>query len=471
MVMRKAKIVGTLGPSCASKKMISSLISAGMDVARLNFSHGVYDFHEKVFSTVRAEASKQSKPMAIIQDLQGIKIRVGEMEGGGLHLRQGDKVFLYPGNEMGSGKNIYISYPSLLRDVRPGEDIVFDDGIMKVTVTGKNNKALIGEVIEGGLLKSRKGANLPGTKTTLEAFTEKDKRDFMFGIKLGFDYVAISFVRSAEDIARIISFAKKNRITMPPLIAKIEKPEALKNIDEIMEMVDGIMIARGDLGVELSAQQVPVIQKRLIDLANKKGKLVITATQMLESMTHHTRPTRAEASDVANAILDGTDAVMLSAETASGKYPVESVKMMDLIIRNTELNLSDRIKSLYHSENRFSEAITLGACMAAQSINAKMIVVFTHSGFAAGLLSKLRPKVPIVAFTPEVKTLTRMSLYWGTVSKLISKKDAQPDADLLVAIEKSLIKEKLLRKGNSIVFVASSPFMGKHNVIRLHKVA
>lgn len=325
-------------------------------------------------------------------------------------------------------------------------------------------------MLEGGLLKSRKGANLPSTRTTAEAFTEKDKKDFRFGRKLGFDYLAVSFVRGAEDIARVRDWAAKNNLPVPPIIAKIEKPEAITNINEIMETVDGIMVARGDLGVEMSAQQVPVIQKMLIDLANKKGKLVITATQMLESMTQHTRPTRAEASDVANAILDGSDAVMLSAETASGKYPVEAVRMMDLIARNTEINLSEKIKSLYSSENRFPEAVAFAACSAAQSVNARMIVVFTVSGFTAGLLSKLRPRVPIVAFTPETETLNRMSLYWGVVPKLISHKEIFRETDLLGDIEKSLTKEGLARKGNNIVFVASSPFLGKHNVIRLHKV-
>ncbi len=470
MDIRKAKIVGTLGPSSCSKKTIGALISAGLDVARLNFSHGEHDFHEQVFSFARKEAARQGRTLSIMQDLQGIKIRVGDIEGGGMHLRPGEKVFLLPGRELGGKDSIYISYPALLKDVKEGEDILFDDGIIKVRVIGKTKTALRAEVIEGGLLKSRKGANLPSTKTSLASFTEKDKRDFKFGLKLGFDYLAVSFVRSAEDIANVTAWAKKNGLQLPPIIAKIEKPAALKNINEIMDSVEGIMVARGDLGVELSTQQVPVVQKMLIDLANKKGKLVITATQMLESMTHHTRPTRAEASDVANAILDGTDAVMLSAETAAGKYPVEAVKMMDLIIRNTELNFPDKLKAMYHSENRFSEAVALGACMAAQSINAKLIVVFTQSGYAARLLSKLRPKVPIVAFTPDPIVLNRMSLYWGTISRLISHKDIFMENDLLADIEKTLVKQGLVKRGNSIVFVASSPFLGKHNVIRLHKV-
>jgi pyruvate kinase len=238
-----------------------------------------------------------------------------------------------------------------------------------------------------------------------------------------------------------------------------------------MEVVDGIMVARGDLGVEMLTEQVPVIQKRLIDLANMKGKTVITATQMLESMTQHTRPTRAEASDVANAILDGTDAVMLSGETASGKFPVESVKVMDSIIRNTETNFPDRIKSLYKTGNMFPEAIAVGACMAAQSIGARVIVVFTHSGFAAMLLSKLRPSVPVVAFTPSEEALRRIPLYWGATSRLISSKDIVLESGLMNEIEKSLVEEGLIKKGNSMVFVASSPFLGKPNIIRLHKVA
>jgi pyruvate kinase len=470
MDIRKTKIVGTLGPACSSKKTLSALIGAGLDVARLNFSHGEYDFHEAVFSFARSEAARQNKTLAIMQDLQGIKIRLGDIEGGSINLRPGDCLNLLPGHEIGNKNSIYISYPALLKDVKEGECILFDDGIIKVQVTGKTSTALRAKVVEGGLLKSRKGANLPATRTTADAFTEKDKKDFKFGQKLGFDYLAVSFVRNADDIERVRSWAKKNSLVLPPIIAKIEKPEAINNICDIMDSVEGIMVARGDLGVEMSTQQVPVIQKMLIDLANKKGKLVITATQMLESMTHHTRPTRAEASDVANAILDGSDAVMLSAETAAGKYPVESVKMMDLIAMNTEVNLPDKLKSMYHSENTFPEAVAVAACSAAQSINAKMIVVFTQSGFTAGLLSKLRPHVPIVAFTPEIETLNRMSLYWGVVSRMISHKEIVMESNLLGEIEKSLTREGLIKKGNTIVFVASSPFLGKHNVIRLHKV-
>ncbi|MCL5063208.1 MAG: pyruvate kinase [Nitrospiraceae bacterium] len=469
--MRKAKIVCTIGPASDSRKIISALIRSGMDVARLNFSHGDYETHQKVASLVREESSRQKKVVSILQDLQGIKIRIGNVEGDSVMLKTGDEIFLYPGTDISNNKSLYISYPALLRDVREGEKILIDDGLVKFNVIGKTSKALKAKVVEGGLLKSKKGVNLPFSKTSLPAFTEKDRKDLEFGLKMGVDYVAISFVRTAEDIELVLNWAKTKRVKLPPLIAKIEKPEALDNIDEIMDIVDGIMVARGDLGVEMPTEKVPVIQKMLIDLANKKGKLVITATQMLESMTQHTRPTRAEATDVANAVLDGTDALMLSAETTVGKYPVESVKMMDMIIKYTEASSAQRTVSAYHIGNTFPEAVADGACKAAHDIGAKAIVVFTRSGFTAGLLSKLRPDVPVIAFTPDEHVLRRTPLYWGTSAKLIRRRDMEIlDAKFMSEIEKSLIKERLAEKGDSIVFVASSPFLGKPNIIRLHRL-
>lgn len=310
--MRKAKIVCTIGPASNSREMVNSLIKSGMDVARLNFSHGDHETHKRVAAFVREESLKQKKSVAILQDLQGIKIRIGLAENDGIMLKAGEEVSLYPGSDTSNAKALFISYPALLKDIHEGEHVLLDDGLIKLKVFGRTNKALKAKVIEGGLLKSKKGVNLPFSKITLPAFTEKDRQDLEFGLKLGVDYVAVSFVRTAEDIEKVLRWAKAKKIALPPLIAKIEKPEALENINEIMSIVDGIMVARGDLGVEMPAEKVPTIQKMLIDLANRKGKLVITATQMLESMTQHTRPTRAEASDVANAVLDGTDALMLS---------------------------------------------------------------------------------------------------------------------------------------------------------------
>lgn len=469
--MRKAKIVCTIGPATSSTKMVGELIKSGMDVARLNFSHGYHETHQKVAYLVREEAARQERVVSILQDLQGIKIRLSDIEGGGVRLKTGDEVSVHPGNGLGDRKNLFISYAALLKDVKDGDVILIDDGLIKLNVKGKTKDALKAKVIEGGIVKSRKGVNLPATNTSLPAFTEKDRIDLELGLRIGVDYVAISFVRTAKDIELLLDWAKRKKLKLPSLIAKIERPEALKNIDEIIGIVDGIMVARGDLGVEMPAEKVPMIQKALIDIANKRGKLVITATQMLESMTKHTRPTRAEATDVANAVLDGTDALMLSAETAAGKYPVESVKMMDMIIRYTEGSAVHRAESLYQIGSTFPEAVADGACKAAHDTGATAIVVFTHSGFTARLISKLRPAVPIIAFTPDEKVFRNMPICWGVSPKLIHRKDVETlEADLMYEIEKSLMKQRLIKKGDGIVFVASSPFLGKSNIIRLHRV-
>ncbi|MBZ0157618.1 MAG: pyruvate kinase [Alphaproteobacteria bacterium] len=469
--MRRAKIVCTIGPASSSRKIIGELIRSGMDVARLNFSHADHETHRAVAALVREEARKQKKIVSLLQDLQGIKIRLGEVEGNGIQLRTGSGVLLSPGKDTSTGNRLFISYPALLEDVKPGETVLINDGLIKLEVTGTIRGALEARTIEGGFLTSKKGVNFPASKTTLNAFTAKDRKDLELGLDLGVDYVAVSFVRRASDIELVRNWARRKGVQLPHLIAKIEKPEALDNINEIMEIVDGVMVARGDLGVELPTERVPIIQKQLIELANRRGKLVITATQMLESMTQHTRPTRAEASDVANAVLDGTDALMLSAETAAGKYPVESVRMMDVLIRSTEENLPGKICSTYEVGTAFPEAVADGACNAARDIGAKAIVVFTNRGFTARLLSKLRPVVPVIAFTPDEKVLRQMPLFWGVSGRLIRKKDMPVLSDeLLSEVERSLIREGVITRGDSIVFVASSPFLGKRNIIRLHKI-
>jgi pyruvate kinase len=471
--MRRAKIVCTIGPASANRKTISAMIKAGMNVARLNFSHGDYEFHGNIAAMVRQEAAKQKKTIAILQDLQGIKIRIGEVQGGQMLLKSGQNMLLYPGKEVSSGSSIFITYPALLKDVKKGDALLFDDGLIKMRVEGisKDGKALMAKVVEGGLLKSKKGVNLPDSKTSLSAFSDKDKKDLEFGLSIGVDYIAVSFVRSADDIKRVFEWAKKKAVLLPPIIAKIEKPEALDKLDEIIGIVDGIMVARGDLGVELPTERVPVVQKMLINLANKRGKLVITATQMLESMTKHTRPTRAEASDVANAVLDGTDALMLSAETTVGEYPVESVKMMDTIIRFTENSFIHKEHSAYEIGCSFPEATADAARKAAFDIGAKAIVVFTHSGFTAQLLSKLRPHVPIIAFTTNDKVLKRLALHWGVRGRFIKHNAVeQIDSAFMAEIERTVLSEDFVKKGDSIVFVASSPFMGKPNIIRLQKI-
>lgn len=468
--MRKAKIVCTIGPSSEKREIIRQMIKNGMDVVRLNFSHGSYEWFDNIAKIVREEAKKLKKSIAILQDLQGVKIRISDIENNETQLKDGEILEIYPGSDISTSKRIYISYPCLLEDVKPGEYILIDDGILKIEIIEKLKDKLVGKVIEGGTLKSRKGVNIPYTKVSIISFTEKDKADLLFGINLNVDYVAVSFVRTPDDIKFIKNWAEEKNLTLPPLIAKIEKKEALENIHEIIDEVDGIMIARGDLGVELPVEEVPVYQKTLIEIANQRKKIVITATQMLESMREHSRPTRAEATDVANAVLDGTDAVMLSAETATGRYPVESVKTMESIINFTEKNFLNKIFANYKVSKYFPEAIVSGALRVAQDIEAKAIVVFTHSGFTALLISKLRPTMPIVVFTPDEKVYRRLSLFWAVIPRYIPKKIDMINNVFLEQTEKELQNLNLAQKEDAIVFVASSPFLGNKNVIRLHKV-
>jgi pyruvate kinase len=464
---RKAKIVCTIGPSSANEETITALIRNGMNVARLNFSHGDHQTHKTALQLVRQVSKKLKKPVAILQDLQGVKIRVGRIQGGEVQLKKGGILSLMPGEGIGNQERIFISYAGLLKDAKKGDRILLDDGMIQLSVVAREKNALKTKVIEGGILRDRKGVNLPGMKLSIKSFTEKDKRDLLFGVQIGVDYIAISFVREAGDIRVVRGWLRRRKKDIP-VVAKIEKPEALCNIDEILSEVDGIMIARGDLGVEIPPEEVPLIQKGLIEKANKKGKIVITATQMLESMTEHLRPTRAEASDVANAVLDGTDALMLSAETAIGKYPAEALRMMDRIIRHTE---SMRIhESPYIGGHTFAEAAVDAACRAAEDMNARVIAAFTQSGFTARLLSKTRPNVPSIAFTPDEAIKNRVCLYWGVTPKIM-KLPATTD-EMIVEVERLLVQEGIVKKGDSIVITASSPLstLGKTNFMKLHRV-
>ncbi|MEW6066720.1 MAG: pyruvate kinase [Nitrospirota bacterium] len=465
--LRRAKIVCTIGPSSSNKETISSLIKGGLDVARLNFSHGDHATHKRNAELIREGSKKCGKPVAILQDLQGVKIRVGIIEGGAVELKKGSTLFLIPGEGIGNREKIFISYRGLLKDAVKGDRVLLDDGLIQLTVLEKSKNALKTKVIEGGILKDKKGVNLPGVKLSVESFTEKDKRDLTFGMSIGVDYVAISFVRYADDIRKVKQWLKEKRQHIP-IIAKIEKIEALSNIEEIFNEADGIMVARGDLGVEIPPEEVPLIQKMLIDKANEKGKLVITATQMLESMTEHLRPTRAETTDVANAVIDGTDALMLSAETATGKYPVAAVNMMDRIIRHTESERSS--KSSCIRGDTFAEAVADAACSAAEDIKAKVLVAFTRSGFTARLVSKFRPDVPIIAFTPNEKVKKRMCLYWGVMPKIM--KPLATIDEMIKEVERSLVEEHIAKRGDKIVITSSSPLstFGKTNFMKLHKI-
>ncbi|MCE5311656.1 MAG: pyruvate kinase [Nitrospiraceae bacterium] len=478
--MRRAKIICTIGPASNNTKIIEKLIRSGMDAARLNFSHGSHDDHAKASALVRSASARLRKKVSVIQDLQGIKIRVSDVAGGEMQLRKGQEVMLYPGTSTSSENSIFITYPHLLADVKAGHRLLLDDGFLRLDVRSRKDKGLRAVVIEGGLLRSRKGVNFPDSKISAHSFTPKDRADLLFGLSIGVDYVAVSFVRSADEILRIRRWADRRGALLPPLIAKIEKPEALKNIEEILDVVEGIMVARGDLGVEMPAEEVPVIQKMLIDLANKKGKLVVTATQMLESMTQRSRPTRAEATDVANAVLDGSDALMLSAETATGKYPVESVAMMHRIISFTEQKSLHRPEPVFEISGRFAEAVADGACKAAHDVGAKAIVVFTRSGFTAQLISKFRPGVPVFALTPDDVVLNRLPLLWGiepmTGRFVFAKRSSASgaaetlDARFIRSVQQYIIRTGLVRKNETIIFVSSSAFLGDPNIIRIQQL-
>lgn len=466
--MRKAKTVCTIGPATESEKNINRLIGAGMNVARLNFSHGTHDRHAKVVELIRKAETRHNSSVAILQDLKGLKIRVGPLKNGSIFLKKNSTLHIKSGTAPGDEKQISFSYRNLIRDVKTGDTILLDDGLLTMIVTGRKDSRLIVKVIEGGLLREKKGVNLPATKISGPVFTKKDMDDLKLGIKLGVDYVAMSFVRSEHDIKRVKNWLRKNKAEIP-VIAKIENRHALENIDNIIDASDGLMIARGDLGVELPPEHVPLIQKELIEKSNIAMKPVITATQMLESMTGHSSPTRAEAADVANAVLDGTDALMLSAETSIGLYPVESLNMMHRIIRTAETrkprSYNDETVSLH-----YARALAEAACSSAHDIKAKTIVAFSRSGFTALLVSKFRPDALITGCTNDEVSRRKMNLYWG-VNPIVMKLPGTTD-EMISESEKVLLKRRIVRKGDSIVIIASSPFAfgGKTNIMKLHKV-
>ncbi len=466
--MRKAKIICTIGPASASRVTAEGLIRAGMDVARLNFSHGSNEEHRSAVNVIRKAARKYDSPVALLQDLRGLKIRVGALEGGSVMLRRGSEVTLTTRRIKGSGGLVPILYNSLCKDVQPGDRILLDDGLLRLRALSVKNDSVSARVVEGGLLKDHKGVNLPGTRISGQVFTHKDRQDLAFGIEQGVDYVAMSFVCTGQDILRVKKWIKKLGADIP-VIAKIENRQALENIDSIIEAADGVMVARGDLGVELPPEDVPLIQKELIDKCNAAMKPVITATQMLESMTGHTTPTRAEAADVANAVIDGTDALMLSAETSVGRHPVEAVRMMDRIIRAAE-RPGHRGQWQRTCQGNFPFALAEAACASADDINARTIAAFSISGFTALLVSKFKPAVPVTVFTTGEKMRRKMNLYRG-VNPYVLKLPDNTDS-MIFAAENALLEKKIVRSGDAIVIIASSPFSlgGTTNIMKLHKV-
>jgi len=470
MISRHSKVVCTIGPATRSPRMIRKLIQAGMDVARLNFSHGTHEEHAQSITMLRDAAMELKKPIAILADLQGPKIRTGALAGGGtVLLRAGQKFVITTAKVLGDSTRVNTTFQPMPREVKRGDRILLSDGLIELRVESTSHTDVICQVANGGLLGEHKGINLPGVKLRVPALTEKDRADLRFALSKGADYIAVSFVRRPEDVALAKSMARRGG-NSAPIIAKLEKPEAIENLDEILPVSDGVMVARGDLGVEMSPECVPVVQKNIIARAREHRRPVITATQMLESMTENPRPTRAEASDVANAIFDGTDAVMLSAETATGKYPVEAVGMMARIIEEAEASIHEFPRPAATERLKVAETIAESVCHASKELHMKLIAVFTHSGFTARLISRYRPLVPIVAFSPEAATRRRMALLWGVTPRTIvdvKKIDALP-----ALAEKRLLEERLVRKGDVIALVAGTPMgvRGTTNIMKFHVI-
>lgn len=476
--MRNAKIVCTIGPASESPERLDRLISSGMNAARLNFSHGTHDSHARAIHAIRKAAERQNTPVAIIQDLQGPRIRVGNLPGDSVEVSDGQAVRLVVEHASkkirieGHTIDMPVTYPHLAQDVKPGARILIDDGLIELSVQRISDQSVECLVTIGGTIRSHKGMNLPGTTISAATLTEKDREDLRFGLAHHVDYVALSFVRGPDDILEARQLMAEYG-DEAPIIAKIERREAVEHLEALLDQVHGIMIARGDLGVEMGPEAVPVLQKRMITEANRRRKLVITATQMLESMTHNPRPTRAEASDVANAVFDGTDAVMLSAETAVGRYPDETVRVMDRIVRAAEEGKEPgliRRAEPGHGPASFPEAICGAAAAAAFSIGARGLVAFSQSGMTVHLMSKQRPRTPIIAFTPVEQVRQRMALCWGVLPytmPLIEQTDAR-----ISAVERRLKAEGLAKTGDRIVIVSGAlvGLRGGTNLMKLHEV-
>ncbi|MBU8905159.1 pyruvate kinase [Desertibacillus haloalkaliphilus] len=471
--MRKTKIVCTIGPASESKDKLKQLIESGMNVARLNFSHGDFEEHGARIKSIREAAEEVGKTVAILLDTKGPEIRTQTLEGGSAELKQGQDLIVSMNEVVGNENQISITYPGLVNDVHVGSKILLDDGLIELEVTEVGSDQLKTKVLNNGTLKNKKGVNVPNVSVNLPGITEKDADDIRFGIEQGVDFIAASFVRRASDVLEIRELLEKHNAEDIHIIPKIENQEGVDNIEEILEVSDGLMVARGDLGVEIPAEEVPLVQKMLIKRCNEVAKPVITATQMLDSMQRNPRPTRAEASDVANAIFDGTDAIMLSGETAAGDYPVEAVQTMSNIAKKTEtaLNyeqmLNQRVKE---SQTSITSAISQSVSHAAFNLQAAAILTATESGYTARVVAKYRPRSPIIAVTSQEKVIRKLALVWG-VMPLQGHTATSTDEMLEVTVQTSL-QSNMVNHGDLVVITAGVPVgeTGTTNIMKVHVI-
>ena len=467
--MRRAKIVCTLGPALSSYDKLSEAISAGLNVARLNMSHGDHDVHTTNFNNVRRASQDLNKNVAILADIQGPKIRLETFANGSEMLEPGDIFKITTEDVPGTKEICGTTYKGLPGDVRPGDLLLIDDGKVRLEATEVSATAVTTRVVIGGKVSDHKGINIPNAAVSVPALTEKDEKDLRWALRTGVDIIALSFVRSGDDILRVHEIMEEEGLKLP-VIAKIEKPQAVDNLQDIIDKFDGIMVARGDLGVEYPLEEVPLVQKRAIELARRWAKPVIVATQVLESMISNPMPTRAEASDCANAILDGTDAVMLSGETSVGQYPIITIQTMARIVESTEAHGLDRVPALGSSPRTRGGAVTLAAVNIAQQLDVNFICTFTQSGDSARRLCRLRPSKPILAFTPDPKVAAFMALFWG-VQAVVDQK-AQSTDEMLAEVDRYLISKGMATKDEMIVMTAGSPMgvAGSTNMVRAHRV-
>jgi pyruvate kinase len=469
MDVRRAKIVCTLGPATDSAERLRQLVGAGMDVARFNLSHGSHDEHEERYRRVRAAAALAGRNVGVLVDLQGPKIRLGTFDQGSVQLHTGDEFTITTDQVSGDAKRSSTTHIGLTADVSPGDTVLIDDGKLALEVERVQGADVVTRVVEGGSVSDHKGINLPGAAVSVPAMSEKDADDLRWGLRVGADMIALSFVRAAGDIAAVHKIMDSEEIWLP-VIAKIEKPQAVENLEEIVDAFDGVMVARGDLGVELPLWDVPLVQKQAVALARRRAKPVIVATQMLESMISSPRPTRAEASDVANAVLDGTDAVMLSGETSVGRYPIEAVSTMARIVETVEDRALDRIPPLGTKPRTKGGAITRAAAEVADVLDAKYLVAFSQTGDSARRMARLRSPIPLLAFTPLESTRNQLALLWGIEAFLVPEV-SHTDA-MVLQVDRMLLEMARCRRGDVVVIVAGSPpgIPGSLNAMRVHRI-